>query len=80
MKGIGLLQKLKPILPQASLLNIFKLFIRPYLHYGDVVYDQTSNDAFSNKLKIVQYNPALAVTGAIKGTSHEKLYQELGLE
>ena len=34
----------------------------------------------SNKLEILQYTAALAITGAIKGTSHEKLYQELGLE
>ena len=27
-----------------------------------------------------QYNVALAITGAIKGTSKEKLYNELGLE
>ena len=47
---------------------------------SDVVYDQPSNDAFSNKLETVQYNAALAITGAIKGTSREKLYQELGLE
>ena len=50
------------------------------MDYGDVVYDQPSNDAFSNKLEAVQYNVALAITGAIKGTSCEKLYQELGLE
>ena len=50
------------------------------MDYGDVVYDQPSNDAFSNKLETVQYNAALAITGAIKGTSREKLYQELGLE
>ena len=47
---------------------------------GDVVYDQPSNNAFSNQLATVQYNAALAITGAIKGTSREKLYQELGLE
>ena len=35
---------------------------------------------FSNKLEIVQYNTASAITEAIKGTSREKLYQELGLE
>ena len=50
------------------------------MDYGDVVYDKHSNDAFSNKLETVQYNSALAITGAIKGTSCEKLYQELGLE
>ena len=80
MKGIGLLRKLRSILTRTSLLTIYKSFIRPHLDYGDIVYDQPSNDAFSNKLETVQYNAALAITGAIKGTSREKLYQELGLE
>ena len=80
MKGNGLLQKLQSILPRTSLLAIYKSFIRPYLDYGDVVYDHPSNDAFSNKLETVQYNAALAITGAIKGTSRGKLYQELRLE
>ena len=80
MKGIGFLQKLQSILLRTSLVTIYKLFIRLHLDYGDVVYDQPSNDAFSNKLESVQYNAALAITGAIKGTSCEKLHQELGLE
>ena len=32
------------------------------------------------KLESIQYNACLAITGAIPGTSKEKLYQELGLE
>ena len=80
MKGIGLLRKLQSILPRTSLLTIYKSFIRPHLDYGDVVYDQPSNDAFSNKLETVQYSAALAITGAIKGTCRARLYQELGLE
>ena len=74
MKGIGILQKLQAILLQTSLLTFYKSFIRPNLDYGDVVYDQPSNDAFSNKLQTVQYNAALAITGAIKVISREKLY------
>ena len=31
-------------------------------------------------MESVQYNAALAITGAIRGTSREKVYQELGLE
>ena len=31
-------------------------------------------------IESVQYNAALAITGAIKGSSRERLYQELGLE
>ena len=38
------------------------------------------NESFTNKIESVQYNAALAITGAIKGTSRERLYQELGLE
>ena len=80
MKGIGLLRKLQSILPRTSLLTIYKLFVRPHLDYGDIVYDQPWNDAFSTELKTVQCNAASAITGAIKGTSRGKLYQELGLK
>ena len=38
-----------------------------------------SIDRFIKNLS-VQYNPALAMTGAIRGTNTEKLDQELGLE
>ena len=31
-------------------------------------------------MESIQYNAALAITGAVRGTSREKLYQELGLE
>ena len=48
--------------------------------YAHVVYDQPSNASFKNKIESVQYNAALAITGAIKGSSREKLYQESGLE
>ena len=36
--------------------------------------------SFHQKLESIQYNACLAITGAIRGTSEEKLYQELGLE
>ena len=73
------LRKLQPILPQKSLLTIYKSFIKPHLDYGDLVYDQPSNDVFSNKLETIQYNAVLAFTGAMIGRSREKLCQELGL-
>ena len=38
-KTIGLLRKLNTILPRAALVTIFKVFVRPYLDYGDVLYD-----------------------------------------
>ena len=33
-----------------------------------------------SKIEILQYNAALAITGAIRGSSMEKLCQELGFE
>ena len=79
-KGVGLLRKLQTIQPRNSLLTIYKSFIRPLLGYADVIYDQSSNASFSKKIESVQYNAALAIAGAIKGSSREKLYQQLGLE
>ena len=79
-KGVGLLRKVQTILPRSSLLTRYKSFIRPLLDYADVIYDQPSNASFAKKIESVQYNAALAITGAIKGSSREKLYQELGLE
>ena len=62
------------------MLTIFKSFLRPHRDYGDVIYDRAFNESFQNKLESVQYNAALAITGAIRGSTREKLYQELGLE
>ena len=68
------------LLPRFSLLTKYKSYVRPHLDYDDVVYDQPNNSCLSDKIENVQYNAALAITGAIKGTSKEKLCQELGLE
>ena len=36
--------------------------------------------SFQQKIETIQYNGALAKTGTIRGSSREKLYQELGLK
>ena len=79
-KGIGLLRKFQNFLPRKLLLTIYKYFIRPHQCYGDIVYDQSYSTYFCQRLESLQYNAALAITGAISGTSKEKLDNELGLE
>ena len=79
-KTIGLLRKLRFSLPRSALTTIYKSFIRPHIDYGDIVYDQDYNNNFHEKLESIQYNASLAITGAIRGTSRDKLYQELGFE
>ena len=75
---VSVIRKMK-LLPRSSLLTIYKSFVRPNLDYGDVIYDQRNNFCFSGKIETVQFNAALAITGAIRGTFKEKLYQELKL-
>ena len=79
-KTIGLLRKLQNTLPRPSLLTIYKSFIRPHLDYGNVMYDQAYNVSFQQKVESIQYNAAVAITRAIRGTSKEKLFEELRLE
>ena len=89
MKGIGLLKCLSKYLPRQTLNELYKLYVRPPLDYGDVLYHNPAKVCeFSNniilphlmeKLESVQYSAAVAVTGAWRGSSREKLY-ELGWE
>ena len=79
-KAMGLLRKFQQILPRSSLLNIYKTFIRSQVDYVGIIYDQGYNSAFHDKLESIQYNACLAIAGATRAISTEKIYQELGLE
>lgn len=89
-KGIGLLKYLSKYLPRHTLSEIYKLYVRPHMDYGDVIYhipakvcDFSGNLVLPNlmeKLESVQYSAALAVTETWRGTSREKLYTDLGWE
>ena len=48
-------------------------------YYGDIIYEKAYNLSFHQKIESVQYSACLAITGAIRGTSKEKLYDEPGL-
>ena len=65
-KTVRLLQKFQVILPRTSLITIYKLFARPYLDYGDIIYDQTFNESFHQRIESVQYNAAIAITGELE--------------
>ena len=49
-KAVGLLRKLRNILPRTTLITIYKAFIQQHLDWGDVLYDQTFNISFKEKL------------------------------
>ena len=63
--------------------QIYNLHVRPHLDYGDIVYHKQDPEIkldFTRRLEQVQYSAALAVTGAWRGTSSRRLYEELGWE
>ena len=67
-KITGLLRKLQNILPRQSLITTY------------IIYDRACSSSFHQNIESIQWNAALAITGAIRGTSKEKIYQELGFE
>ena len=61
--------------------QIYKLYIGTHLDYGDIIYRQ--HDPFmtldvTKRLVQAQFSVALAITSAWRGTSRQKLYDELG--
>ena len=54
-------------------MTICKSFITPHVDYGP-------NESLHQSLESLKYSAAIAITGAVRGTSYEKLFQELGLE
>ena len=53
-KAIGLFRKLQPTLMRHSMVTKQKSFIRTYLDYGDVVYNQVSDKLCHQGLKSLQ--------------------------
>ena len=76
-KKTRLFRKFRNLLSKKLLVTISKPFIRPHLGYGDNIYGRAYNDSFYRKLQIIQYNDALDMISAIRGTSKEKLDEKL---
>ena len=74
------MKKLSQSLSTKSLLTIYNFFVRTNFDYADIIYEKPLNESFKKKIDLVQYNAALIITGAIKGTCRYTIYQELGLE
>ena len=69
---------------------MYKALVRSHLDYCDVIYHIPSIthqpplgmtlSSLMEKVERVQYQAALAITGAWQGSSHSKIYDELGWE
>ena len=72
------MKKLYLFLSRETLLTIYKSFVRPNLDYTNKIYDKHFNES-KTKIEMIKYWAALVITGAIKGTSCDLLYQEIGI-
>ena len=73
-------EKLAGFLPWYSLITLYKSFIQPHVDYAGIIYDEPNKINLCNKIDTCQFNVALAVTGAIRGSLRKRLHQELGFE
>ena len=72
-------------LPLNTLDQMYKALVRPHLDYCDIIYHVPSTlqgnlNCLMEKVERVQYQAALIITGAWRGSSRSKLYEELGWE
>ena len=79
-KGIAVIKRLRNFLLRKLLIAIYKAIIRLHVDDGDILYDQPNHVSFCQKIESFQHKAALAITGAIQGTSQEKLLEEFDLE
>ena len=78
-KGLALMKFLSRNVSSSVLELTYKMYIRPHLDYGDLIYHNQSAPMM-DKLESIQYQAGLIVSGCWKGTNKIKLVRELGWE
>ncbi len=81
--GIGFIRYLSKYVSRHVLDQIFKRCVRPHLDYADILYHKYDPEIkldITKRLQQTQYSAALAVTGTWRGTSRQRLYEDLGRE
>ena len=82
-KGSGIIHFLSKYVSWNVLDQIYKLYVRPHLDYGAIIYhrhDPEFKVEFTKRLEYTQYSAALSVSGALQGTNTDKLYEELSCQ
>ena len=87
---IGILKHLSKLLPLKTLNQMYKTLVRSHLDYCDIIYHMpqivhqpllgVSLHELMDSVEKIQYQASLAITGCWKGSSRDRLYEELGWE
>ena len=89
-KNVGILKHLSKFLPLKTLDQMYKALVRSHLDYCDIIHHIPSHqnqaplgvtlNSLMEKVERIQYQSALAISGAWQSSSRTKLYEELGWE
>ena len=82
-RGIRMIKYQSKYVSRDVLDQIYKLYVRLHLDYGDIIYHRNNPERLQNftiRLEQTQYSTVLAVSGTWRGTIRQKLYKELGWE
>lgn len=74
---LSCLNSFKYRLGRKALETMYKSFILPHFDYADIIWDSCS-DTLANKLEELHLHALRIITGLVRGTSHDKLYEESG--
>ena len=74
---IACLRSYKYQFNRKTLKTIYSSFILPHLDYADVIWDNCT-DRLSDELESLHLDAIRTIIGAVRGTSHIKLYNESG--
>ena len=77
MKSVNLMKRLYRNIPREQKCKIYKIFVRPKLEYGNIIFDACS-DAKAKQLENVQRQAALTCSRAYRVTSTKSLLDDLG--
>ena len=87
-KIIGIIKNLSKYLSFKTLNQMYKAFVRPHLDYCDIIYHipsflnhqsvGVSLNHLMEQIEQIQYQAALAVTGAWQGSNRSQFYEEVG--
>ena len=74
---VSCLKSYKYKLNRKALETMYKSFIVPHFDYADIIWDNCT-ETQSAMLEDLQLEAIRTIIGAVRGTSHQKLYQESG--
>ena len=87
-RNIGIISHLSSSVPHKTLDQIYKSLIRPHLDYASIIYHiphklnpfdtSISLHSLMEEIEKTQHKAALAIAGCWRGSSRQKLFEELG--